>query len=118
MKIKEFNEEVVFLHEVISGAADRSYGIHVAKLAGLPKVVIKRAEQVLQSLESDNSHKNVAELADDLPLFASLKPKEEVVPVKSELAEFLEHLNPDDLTPREALEKLYELKNLSADKAA
>ena len=49
MKIKEFNEEVVFLHEVISGAADRSYGIHVAKLAGLPKVVIKRAEQVLQS---------------------------------------------------------------------
>ena len=118
MKIKEFNEEVVFLHEVISGAADRSYGVHVAKLAGLPKVVIKRAEQVLQSLESDNSHKNVAELADDLPLFASLKPKEEVVPVKSELAEFLEHLNPDDLTPREALEKLYELKNLSADKAA
>ena len=61
---------------------------------------------------------DVAELADDLPLFASLKPKEEVVPVKSELAEFLEHLNPDDLTPREALEKLYELKNLSADKAA
>ena len=62
--------------------------------------------------------RDVAELADDLPLFASLKPKEEVVPVKSELAEFLEHLNPDDLTPREALEKLYELKNLSADKAA
>lgn len=118
MKIKEFNEEVIFLHEVINGAADRSYGIHVAKLAGLPKVVIKRAEQVLQSLESDNNHKNVAELAEDLPLFASLKPKEEVIPVKSELSEFMERLNPDDLTPREALEKLYELKNLSAQTAA
>ena len=103
---------------MINGAADRSYGIHVAKLAGLPKVVIKRAEQVLQSLESDSSHKNVAELADDLPLFASLKPREEVVPVKSELAEFMESLNPDDLSPREALEKLYELKSLSSKQAA
>lgn len=53
MKIKEFNDEVVFLHEVIPGAADRSYGIHVAKLAGLPPVVIKRAEQVLDALEHD-----------------------------------------------------------------
>lgn len=118
MKIKEFNEEVVFLHEVVDGAADRSYGIHVAKLAGLPKVVINRAEQVLQSLEHSGKQKNISELADDLPLFASLKPKEQEAPVKSELDCLLENLNPDDLTPREALEKLYEIKNLRASKAA
>lgn len=118
MKIKEFNEEVVFLHEVVDGAADRSYGIHVAKLAGLPKVVINRAEQVLQSLEHSGKQKNISELADDLPLFATLKPKAEEEPVKSELDCLLENLNPDDLTPREALEKLYEIKNLSASKAA
>ena len=54
MKIKEFKEQVIFMHEVISGAADRSYGIHVAKLAGLPKAVIKRAEQVLQKLQKES----------------------------------------------------------------
>ena len=113
MKIKEFNDEVIFLHEVIEGAADRSYGIHVAKLAGLPKVVIKRAEQVLNSLEHTGKQKNIAALADDLPLFATLKPKEEVVDVKSEVSKFIDELNPDELTPREALEKLYELKSLS-----
>ncbi len=73
MKIKEFNDEVIFLHEVIDGAADRSYGIHVAKLAGLPPVVLKRAEQVLSSLENDKKNANIKELADDLPLFSSLK---------------------------------------------
>ena len=113
MKIKEFNDEVIFLHEVIEGAADRSYGIHVAKLAGLPKVVIKRAEQVLNSLEHTGKQKNIASLADDLPLFATLKPKEEVVAVKSEVSKFIDELNPDELTPREALEKLYELKSLN-----
>ena len=63
MKIKEFNDEVIFLHEVIDGAADRSYGIHVAKLAGLPPVVLKRAEQVLSSLENDKKNANIKELA-------------------------------------------------------
>lgn len=76
MKIKEFNDEVIFLHEVIDGAADRSYGIHVAKLAGLPPVVLKRAEQVLSSLENDKKNANIKELADDLPLFSSLKKEE------------------------------------------
>ncbi len=113
MKIKEFNDEVIFLHEVIEGAADRSYGIHVAKLAGLPKVVIKRAEQVLNSLEHTGKQKNISALADDLPLFATLKPKEEVVKVKPEVTRFIDELNPDELTPREALEKLYELKSLN-----
>lgn len=114
MKIKEFNDQVIFLHEVIDGAADRSYGIHVAKLAGLPKAVVKRAEQVLQSLEQDGKCHSVAKLADDLPLFAVMKAKEEekVIEKASPAVEALEQLNPDDLTPREALDKLYELKNL------
>lgn len=118
MKIKEFNDEVIFLHEVVSGAADRSYGIHVAKLAGLPNVVVKRAEQVLSSLEKDNKSTNLSSLADDLPLFATLKQKEEIAEVKSPVLEALEDLNPDDFSPREALEKLYELKKLILTKAA
>lgn len=114
MKIKEFNDEVVFLHEVIPGAADRSYGIHVAKLAGLPSVVIKRAEQVLDALEHDKKNQKINDLADDLPLFASVQKKvaEEEVERFSPVEEALEAVNPDELTPREALEKLYELKAL------
>lgn len=114
MKIKEFNDEVVFLHEVIPGAADRSYGIHVAKLAGLPSVVIRRAEQVLNALEHDKKNQKINDLADDLPLFASVQKKvaEEEVERFSPVEEALEAVNPDELTPREALEKLYEIKAL------
>lgn len=119
MKIKEFNDEVVFLHEVISGAADRSYGIHVAKLAGLPKVVIKRAEQVLDALEHDKKNKKINDLADDLPLFANLQQKviEEKIERISPVEEALSAINPDELSPREALEKLYEIKGLAAKAA-
>ena len=113
MKIKEFKEEVIFMHEVIDGAADRSYGIHVAKLAGLPKVVVKRSEQVLDSLENSNKNRNIVKLADDLPLFAAVRAetvaKEEK---KSPALSALENINPDELTPRDALDKLYELKSL------
>ncbi len=112
MKIKEFNDEVIFLHEVIDGAADRSYGIHVAKLAGLPNVAIKRAEQVLDSLEHDKKNANIKELANDLPLFASLKEKEEEKTVQSPVIQALEDVNPDNLSPREALEELYKLKEM------
>ncbi len=111
MKIKEFNGDVVFLHEVIDGAADRSYGIHVARLAGLPPIVVKRAEQVLDSLEHDKKNANIRELADDLPLFANLREKEEQKqpsPLERELAKII----PDNLTPREALDELYRLKSL------
>lgn len=116
MKIKEFKEEVIFMHEVIDGAADRSYGIHVAKLAGLPKVVVKRSEQVLDSLENSNKNRNIVKLADDLPLFAAVRAetvaKEEK---KSPALLALENINPDDLTPKAALEKLYELKAMLKD---
>ena len=114
MKIKEFNDEVIFLHEVIDGAADRSYGIHVAKLAGLPKAVIKRSEQVLEHLEKNGKGNSMHDLADDLPLFAVLREKEERQPASSPVLEALKELNPDDLSPKEALEKLYELKNLAS----
>ena len=111
MKIKEFNDEVIFLHEVIDGSADRSYGIHVAKLAGLPKALIKRADQVLQNLERQDKGLSAKDIAADLPLFANLNTKVEVVE-KSPALDELELVNPDDLSPREALEKLYELKKL------
>ena len=108
MKIKEFKGEVIFLHEVIEGAADRSYGIHVAKLAGLPPKVLERAEQVLAELEKDKRQNNFSGLDLELPLF-SFAPKEEK---KSPLLKELEQINPDDLTAREALQKLYDLKEM------
>ena len=71
MRVKEWQNEVVFLHEVAPGAADRSYGIHVAQLAGLPAAVVARAEEVLAALEKGEQSGAVTRLADDLPLFAA-----------------------------------------------
>jgi DNA mismatch repair protein MutS len=116
MRVKEWQGDVVFLHEVAPGAADRSYGIHVAKLAGLPPAVIERAEQVLDALEKSGEAETVAKLADDLPLFSAARPKggapsrESAGP--SEAEEALASVNPDELTPREALETLYRLRGL------
>ncbi len=111
MKAKEWNGEVVFLHEVIEGAADRSYGIQVAKLAGLPPAVIARAGTVLETLEEGRAGQEKSMALDDLPLFSAMGAPEglsEPSPVESALDE----INPDDLTPREALEALYRLKSL------
>jgi DNA mismatch repair protein MutS len=115
MRVKEWQGDVVFLHEVAPGAADRSYGIHVAKLAGLPGAVIARAEQVLTSLEKGEQGGAVARLADDLPLFAaavapSPKPATESGPSAVERA--LADINPDELTPKQALEAIYRLRGL------
>ena len=111
MKVKEFNDNVIFMHEVVDGAADRSYGIYVAKLAGLPKSLIKRADQVLHNLEKQDKGLSVKDIAEDLPLFACVKEK--IVEKQSSPAlDELININPDDLSPREALEKLYELKKL------
>lgn len=116
MKIKEFNGDVVFMHEVMDGAADRSYGIHVAKLAGLPKLTLKRAEQVLALLEEEKRAKVLTTMEDDLPLFDVLKqnvaePQPVLTPVSVNPAvEMLQELDVDSLSPREALAKLYELK--------
>jgi len=117
MKIKEFNDEVVFMHEVIAGAADRSYGIHVAKLAGLPDLVIKRAQDILQSLEQNPANRAIASIENDLPLFAVFQKEQQAPKTVSPLDELLKNLNPDDFTPRQALDKLYEIKKLSEKKS-
>ena len=109
MKIKEYNGEVIFMHEVISGAADRSYGIHVAKLAGLPSLTINRAEQVLSLLEEEKQNKVMSSVELDLPLFATLKEAEKEEEPNPVLLE-LEDLDVDSLSPREALDMLYKLK--------
>ena len=115
MKVKEWQGDVVFLHEVGAGAADRSYGIHVARLAGLPAAVVGRAEEVLTILEKSDQASGMAKLADDLPLFAAMMPKARPAAVAakpSALEETLKGVNPDDLTARQALDLVYELKRL------
>ena len=110
MQVREWNDDIVFLHSVAPGAADRSYGIHVAKLAGLPNSVITRADDVLALLNrGEHGGAALTRLADDLPLFSSAPP-----PVKkpSALEERIAALNPDDLSAREALALLYDLKTL------
>ena len=107
MRVKEWNDTIVFLHEVVPGVADRSYGIHVAKLAGLPPPVVARAQEVLRALEEGREgHKPLARI-DDLPLFnAAAPPAKE----KYALEDALRAADPDALTPKEALEFLYNLK--------
>jgi DNA mismatch repair protein MutS len=111
MRVKEWRGEVVFLHEVAPGAADRSYGIHVAKLAGLPGAVLARAEEVLKTLESGEQSGALARLAEDLPLFsAAARAPRVAAPSAVEAA--LTEIHPDELTPRTALELVYRLKAL------
>ncbi len=107
MRAKEWNGELVFLHEAGPGAADRSYGVQVAKLAGVPPAVVARAKDVLERLENEPGSPT---RLDDLPLFAAAKPAPAPEPSKVEAA--LAGIEPDELTPREALEALYRLKGL------
>jgi DNA mismatch repair protein MutS len=109
MRVREWNDSIVFLHEVSYGTADRSYGIHVAKLAGLPPAVISRAQEVLTALEEGREgHKPLARI-DDLPLFAAT-PSAQPLAKSSVLEDALRDISPDGLSPREALEVLYQLK--------
>ena len=113
MRVKEWQGEVVFLHEVAPGAADRSYGIQVAKLAGLPAPVIARARDVLDHLEDGGSGEALKTLATDLPLFSMAAPPQgTAAPGPSAVDEALDAANPDELTPRQALELVYRLKAL------
>jgi DNA mismatch repair protein MutS len=110
MRVKEWKDTIVFLHEVGPGAADRSYGIHVAKLAGLPAAVIGRAEEVLRALEEGREgHKPLARI-DDLPLFAANTPIAAAGSEPSVVEEELRKISPDALTPKQALDLLYALK--------
>ncbi|MCX5567667.1 DNA mismatch repair protein MutS [Kaistia nematophila] len=117
VRVKEWNGDVVFLHEIVAGAADRSYGIQVAKLAGLPASVVARARDVLAHLEETDRKSPAATLIDDLPLFAALVAKPAPVVAEDPLGPVLDGLLPDDMTPREALEALYRLKALRPRRA-
>lgn len=103
MKIKEWKGDVVFLHSVIPGSADRSYGIYVAKLAGIPQTVLVRAHDILGTLENQSKGKSVPK---ELPLFNPFKEKE-----ASKIEDLLAETNIDDLSPKQALDTLYELKS-------
>jgi DNA mismatch repair protein MutS len=111
VRVKEWQGGIVFLHEVLKGAADRSYGIQVAKLAGLPEDVLKRAQDVLRQLEQGDSGRRAKAALDDLPLFAAVVAKPQTS-LSSAAEEKLRQTNVDELTPRAALDLLYELKGL------
>ena len=115
VEVKEWRDEIVFLYRVVQGTADRSYGIHVAKLAGLPPQVLGRANEVLSALEKADGRPKPSELADDLPLFRAAKgaalPKPDQA---SRIEQALQGLSPDAMTPKEALDALYRLKALLA----
>jgi DNA mismatch repair protein MutS len=116
VRVKEWKGDVVFLHEIVPGVADGSYGIQVARLAGLPPAVIARAREVLRQLEETDRKSPVHVLIDDLPLFSAARrtePAAEADPV----AAMLDGIVPDDLSPKEALEALYRLKALRPKKA-
>jgi DNA mismatch repair protein MutS len=115
MKVKEWKGDVVFLHEVGHGAADRSYGIHVAALAGLPQAVITRSEEILANLETGDQSSVLLKLADDLPLFQSAALELAKTSSPSPVDQALGEIHPDELTPKEALEALYVLKGLLKD---
>ena len=111
MRVKEFKGDVIFLHEVGRGPADRSYGVAVARLAGLPDAVIARAGELLRRLESEGARAGVH---DELPLFAAAPSAAGEKPVEApgRLEQAMTDINPDALSPREALETLYRLKSL------
>ncbi|WP_439816147.1 DNA mismatch repair protein MutS [Zavarzinia sp. CC-PAN008] len=117
MKVKEWQGTLRFLHEVTPGAADRSYGIQVARLAGLPAAVIQRAQAVLEQLERGREGSAVTQMIDDLPLFAAAKAQQTApAPAAagpSAVEEALAQLDLDDLSPRQALAELYRLKALA-----
>ncbi|MFK0385154.1 DNA mismatch repair protein MutS [Agrobacterium sp. NPDC090273] len=111
MRVKEWEGDVIFLHEVGPGAADRSYGIQVAKLAGLPASVVERAREVLTKLEDADRKNPASQLIDDLPLFqVAVRRDDSRKSGPSKVEDSLKAMNPDEMTPREALDALYALK--------
>jgi DNA mismatch repair protein MutS len=125
VRVTDWNGEVVFLHEIVAGAADRSYGIQVAKLAGLPLSVVARAKSLLAEFEAADRLAQAERLVADLPLFTAAvmaaptdvngMPGKKSADVRSAdvaLLEAIDALDPDNLSPREAIAALYRLKQL------
>jgi DNA mismatch repair protein MutS len=119
MRVKEWRGSVVFLHEVAEGAAGRSWGVHVAELAGVPKSVVRRAASLLSALEKQSGPLAIGGVLGALPLFAAAASPDDnnrdvghEPPPDDELRRALDGIDPDRLTPREALDALYRLKAL------
>ena len=110
--VREWEGEIIFLHEVIRGAADRSYGVQVAKLAGLPSAVVERAKSVLAKLEDGAAQGSgkTQTLLDELPLFSATPAAPMVIQKESDVEAALKDIHPDDLSPKEALALIYTLK--------
>ncbi len=107
VQVKEWDHTIIFMHKVIKGNANRSYGIHVAELAGLPSDVIKRAQNILNTLQSSPSKQKAKP---SLPLFD--EPIQSNTPQESKVEKQLKQINPDDLSPKEALSLLYDLSSM------
>jgi DNA mismatch repair protein MutS len=123
VRVTDWNGEVVFLHEIVAGAADRSYGVQVAKLAGLPGAVVARAKTLLAEFEAADRRSHADRLVADLPLFTAqaLPTAAAAAPVAAAeandpLGAALDAIDPDDLSPREAMESLYRLKRLRSER--
>ena len=117
MQVREWQGSIVFLHQVVSGAADRSYGVHVARLAGLPSVVLDRAEQVLDELEAgQHGAVDAGTMAGQFPLFDNHQRAKNTTIAEDEIVAMLDALEPDSITPRDALDELYRLKAMCAKK--
>ncbi len=113
LEVKEWRDSIVFLHRVVPGAADRSYGVHVARLAGLPAAVVARAEEVLAALAEGEPSGALARLADDLPLFRrAARAPVAPAPLEALLAE----IRPDELAPKDALDLIYRLIALARER--
>jgi DNA mismatch repair protein MutS len=116
MRVKEWKGSVVFLHEVAEGAAGRSWGIHVAELAGVPAPVVRRAASLMAAMEKHGGPLNAAASWRGLPLFAATEAADEPVLDTNEISPLrkaLDDINPDVMTPKQALDALYLLKSLA-----
>jgi DNA mismatch repair protein MutS len=115
MRVKEWKGSVVFLHEVAEGAAGRSWGIHVAELAGVPAPVVRRAASLMSAMEKRGGPLHTSRSLRSLPLFAAATEPDETAPENDELSRLrktLDDMNPDAMTPKQALEAIYVLKAL------
>ncbi len=115
MRVKEWKGTVVFLHEVAEGAAGRSWGVHVAELAGVPAQVVRRAASLMAALEKNGGPLGKSASLQALPLFAATAARDELLPAKgafTPLCEALNEINPDNMSPKQALDVLYRLKTL------
>ncbi|MBV8575956.1 MAG: DNA mismatch repair protein MutS, partial [Acetobacteraceae bacterium] len=118
MRVKEWKGSVVFLHEVATGAAGRSWGVHVAQLAGVPSPVVRRAASLLAQMEKNGGPLGLLEApVSQLPLFAAA-PSEPALSAPNALEQAIAEIDPDRLSPREALEFLYRLKSLISGRAS